>query len=50
MIRIDGEYQHRLYSEPIVKNCIPLLPWDISPVLKTQKIAETDEPLPRELI
>ncbi|CAI2348103.1 unnamed protein product [Caenorhabditis sp. 36 PRJEB53466] len=46
MIRIDGQYKHRLYSEPIVQNNVPHLVWDISPVLKKLKIAEKDKPEP----
>lgn len=48
MVRIDGEYKYRLYSKPIVRNNIPQLAWDISPALRTRKVAEKDEISPRK--
>ncbi|CAO4370454.1 unnamed protein product [Caenorhabditis nigoni] len=45
MMRIDGKYKRRLYSEPLEHDNIPRLAWDISPVLKTLKVAEIDKPV-----
>uniref|UniRef100_A0A8R1IH47 Uncharacterized protein n=1 Tax=Caenorhabditis japonica TaxID=281687 RepID=A0A8R1IH47_CAEJA len=46
MFRLNGEYKYRLYSKPIEQNNVPRLAWDISPVLKTFKVADKDAEIP----
>uniref|UniRef100_A0A8R1HWA2 Gamma-tubulin complex component n=1 Tax=Caenorhabditis japonica TaxID=281687 RepID=A0A8R1HWA2_CAEJA len=46
MFRLNGEYKYRLYSKSIEQNNVPRLAWDISPVLKTFKVADKDAEIP----